>query len=150
MTQNFEPKMKNAHLDELNDELEFLANGNKNGFNGRRRSHDNIVEEGESDDSGTEDAAADGVSVTASAKMGSLAAAAQNGRLIRKAKRINRTLSLSEEGKFGSSGQGASRAEARNMKNSKKSRSGLGRGLPKKGKRRHCKSRIPNVRPDSE
>ena len=62
--------------------------------------------------------------------------------MIRKAKRVNRTVSLSEEGKHGGSGgaavtaNGAAAAAAtqsRMMKNSRKSRSGLGRGLPKKG-----------------
>ena len=66
-------------------------------------------------------------------------------RMIRKAKRVNRTVSLSEEGKHGGSGgaaataNGAAAAAANNnsrmMKNSRKSRSGLGRGLPKKGER---------------
>ena len=55
--------------------------------------------------------------------------------MIRKAKRVNRTVSLSEEGKFGGSGGEAAAAGARMMKNSKKSRSGFGRGLPKKGER---------------
>ena len=57
-------------------------------------------------------------------------------RMIRKAKRVNRTVSLSEEGKFGGSGGATSKAMATGasmMKNSRKSRSGLGRGLPKKG-----------------
>ena len=58
-------------------------------------------------------------------------------RMIRKAKRVNRTVSLSEEGKFGGSGGAAASTAAatgaRMMKNSRKSRSGLGRGLPKKG-----------------
>ena len=57
--------------------------------------------------------------------------------MIRKAKRVNRTVSLSEEGKFGGSGGAAASTAAatgaRMMKNSRKSRSGLGRGLPKKG-----------------
>ena len=61
--------------------------------------------------------------------------------MIRKAKRVNRTVSLSEEGKFGGSGGAASPSTAaaamatgtRMMKNSRKSRTGLGRGLPKKG-----------------
>ena len=56
--------------------------------------------------------------------------------MIRKAKRVNRTVSLSEEGKFGGSGGATSKAAATGasmMKNSRKSRSGLGRGLPKKG-----------------
>ena len=63
-------------------------------------------------------------------------------RMIRKAKRVNRTVSLSEEGKFGGSGGAAASTAAatgaRMMKNSRKSRSGLGRGLPKKGERTTC------------
>ena len=65
------------------------------------------------------------------------AAAAQQGRLIRKAKRAaaaaNRGNSISEDGKFGGSGMMALNGSSRSMKNSRKSRSGLGRGLPKKG-----------------
>ena len=63
----------------------------------------------------------------------------RDSRMIRKAKRVNRTVSLSEEGKFGGSGGAASATAVatgnRMMKNSRKSRSGLGRGLPKKGER---------------
>ena len=57
----------------------------------------------------------------------------------RKAKRAARAHSISEEGKFGTTYTGAGKPHDRNMKNSRKSRSGLGRGLPKKGELK-CKN----------
>jgi programmed cell death protein 4 len=137
----FEPKMKNAHLDELDDELEFLANAKNGGpANGhhRRRSHDNIVEEEEEDDfvvvegGGDANGATTTTATTAAEKKAAIASAAEAGRLIRKAKRFNRSVSISEEGKFGS-GSSIRGGPSLRGKNSKKSRTGLGRGLPKKG-----------------
>ncbi len=59
---------------------------------------------------------------------------------MRKAKRLGRAHSISEEGRYGSTHAGAGGAVGggggasnRTYKNSRKSRSGLGRGLPKKG-----------------
>jgi len=150
--------MRNAPFEDLDDELEFLANGkggptnghgHRNGLNGHRRrsrqlSHDveDIVEEANESDGGIAIVAdTNGGEVnlnlydpgTSPANKAMIANAAMNSRMIRKAKRVNRTVSLSEEGKFGGSGGEAAAAGARMMKNSKKSRSGFGRGLPKKG-----------------
>jgi len=67
-----------------------------------------------------------------------------HGRVVRRLKRISRAHSISEEGKFGSThsgagGVGGAQASVgsgqRSGKNSRKSRSGLGRGLPKKGEK---------------
>ena len=62
--------------------------------------------------------------------------AAMHGRVIRKAKRPSRATSICEEGKFGSSNNSSAAptvAVNRCNKNLRKSRSGMGRGLPKKG-----------------
>ena len=67
------------------------------------------------------------------AKMAKQLAIKQQQQIARKGKRAARANSISEEGRYGSGGGGVPLAKA-NLKNSRKSRSGLGRGLPKKGK----------------
>ncbi len=113
------------------------ANGGVN-FNG-----DAIEEEDEDDDAvvvaGEKNRRASGSSVKSNGS-GALAGADPNARLIRRAKRPHRdrAYSVSEGGKFGSgSGPTPLSGPARVLqKNSRKSRSGFGRGLPKKGKRK--------------
>jgi hypothetical protein len=121
-------------LDSLDDTIEHYINGGDN-FNG-----DAIEEEDEDDDAvivaGEKNRRSSGSSVKSNGS-GALAGADPNARLIRRAKRPHRdrAYSVSEGGKFGSgSGPAPLSGPARVLqKNSRKSRSGFGRGLPKKG-----------------
>lgn len=124
-------------IDSLDDTIEHYMNGANGGvnFNG-----DAIEEEDEDDDAvvvaGEKNRRAFGSSVKSNGS-GALAGADPNARLIRRAKRPHRdrAYSVSEGGKFGSgSGPTPLSGPARVLqKNSRKSRSGFGRGLPKKG-----------------
>lgn len=146
-----ESQFESRRFDDLNDDLvDAAGNGNGNGQHARgpprgrglstssSRSggaQPKIDEEDELDlelealANGTDpDKALAASSATASAQTLALQ---QQGRLLRKAKRAARANSISEEGRFGSTHAGPGTKNC--MKNSRKSRSGLGRGLPKKG-----------------
>ena len=123
-------------LDSLDDTIEHYINGaGGDNFNGEA-----IEEEDEDDDAvvvaGEKNRRSSGSSVKSNGS-GALAGADPNARLIRRAKRPHRdrAYSVSEGGKFGSgSGPALLSGPARVLqKNSRKSRSGFGRGLPKKG-----------------
>ncbi len=134
-----ESHFNHRHLEELCDELEPADAAVKGQFRGRvaaaaAAARQPIQEEEMMDDDDPElEALANGA-----ADVGDGTGAReqqlqqqQQSRAARKARRVNRAYSIGEEGKFGSSHHGAAE---RNLKNSRKSRSGLGRGLPKKGK----------------
>ncbi|XP_059084120.1 programmed cell death protein 4-like [Tigriopus californicus] len=119
------------HFQDLNDDLGTILTARK---------IDQIVEaDDESLDGDAPMANGSGEGATAS-----MAAAAAQGRLMRKHRKGQRAHSISEEGKFGSTKGAAGtapggplslvpNAPVRSAKNSKKSRTGFGRGLPKKG-----------------
>ena len=121
-------------LDSLDDTIESYINGGV-----PYNAGDAIEEEDEEDEAvvvaGEKNRRASGSSVKSNGS-GALAGADPNARLIRRAKRTHRdrAYSVSEGGKFGSgSGPAPATGQARVLKNSRKSRSGFGRGLPKKG-----------------
>lgn len=120
------------HFQDLNDDLGTILTARK---------IDQIVEaDDESQDGDVPMANGSGDGTAA----GTMAAAAAQGRMMRKHRKGQRAHSISEEGKFGST-KGAAGAgpggalsvvpngPVRTAKNSKKSRTGFGRGLPKKG-----------------
>lgn len=121
-------------LDSLDDTIESFINGGA-----PYNAGDAIEEEDEDDEavvsSGEKNRRASGSSVKSNGS-GALATADPNGRLVRRAKRPHRdrAYSVSEGGKFGSgAGVVPATGQARVLKNSRKSRNGFGRGLPKKG-----------------
>jgi len=133
-------------IDELDDNIEVSAKtaAVTNGVNGHHNlltAVDSIAEE---DEDGDEDAAAvkERTLSTNSNRSGSnstsMAAAKMAARKAAKRSGRDRAYSTSEDGKFGGSGGTPSvasgLAQGKNMgKNSRKSRNGYGRGLPKKG-----------------
>ena len=149
------------HLDELNDDLEVLAGNRKPGkpsSNGggprlsartsTSLSEEVVLEENEdmSEDALVEAAtvpsANGGLHVNGDSQAARAAHAAAHVKAMRKHhKRAGRAQSISEDGRFGmgtamgNSGAPASGCPFKEFnKNSRKSRTGFGRGLPKKGK----------------
>eukprot|EP00095_Tigriopus_kingsejongensis_P008042 maker-scaffold201_size263271-snap-gene-1.26 protein:Tk08042 transcript:maker-scaffold201_size263271-snap-gene-1.26-mRNA-1 annotation:"programmed cell death protein 4" len=108
-------KTRYSLLQDLNDDLDTVLTA---------RRIDQIVEaEDEASDDGPAAADVNGAGVSSA-----LATASQQGRMMRKHRKATRAHSISEEGKFGSTA-----IVGPVGKNSRKSRTGFGRGLPKKG-----------------
>ena len=120
----------NGQLDELSDKL-----GNGTVASGSPpRKIESIDEDEESSDIDLDKALGSGTGIGKG--MSAREAAALAARESRKLqKRNNRAVSISENGKFGTngySGTGVNQFGGKTAKNSRKSRTGFGRGLPKK------------------
>lgn len=131
---------KEQHLRELSDDLHFFNGGGPGGKAPKtQRSHDQIEEEeieemlAEADGDGAASASPAEAKVLPPSQQPSAAAQAQ-ARIARKLnKRALRAHSISEDGRFGGASGMPPNSERAMLKNSRKSRSALGRGLPKKG-----------------
>ena len=123
-------------IESLDDTIESYINNNGSQFNGE------AIEEEDEDDvvvvsaPGDKNRRASGSSIKSSGS-GAHPGSDAGSRLLRKKRpHRDRAYSVSEGGKFGSGGNPAAPAagHARVLKNSRKSRNGFGRGLPKKGR----------------